>query len=131
MNGPLDVLPIRQRVTIFLKGVWKITKACLFWEVDNPQKYRTIHFRKQCFVVYLTDGEQLFHHIKIKDLWIDDECWGCESLHDERVSEFLREAGQFGVQINGEFYPHSRIDKIILGGVVSWAEKEGHKNATT
>lgn len=115
-----------------LHWFWCPLEAEKVWDYSKSREPRTIDYRKQCFVVILDDGSQLFHHIETKDLWLDDDwCWRCQSLHDERVSDFLREAGQFGVQIKGVFYPHSRIDKIIPGGVESWSEKEDHAYATT
>jgi len=121
-----------QRWQARLHWFWCPMEAEKVWDFSKPREPRTINYRKQCFVVILDDGTQLYRKIESEDRFFgDDWMMSVEHVHREAAQGFLKNAGQYGAKIAGVFYPHSRIDKIIPGGVESWSEKEDHAYATT
>lgn len=109
-----------------LHWFWSPLDAEQVWDFTKPRPPRPINFQKQCFVVILTDGTCVYKSIQSNDLWVCGDCWPCNHIHAGRAGSFLQAAGKYGVSVDGVFYPHHRIDKITLGGVESWSEREDH-----
>lgn len=107
-----------------LHWLWCPLEAEKVWDYSGPPEEVEVDHMKQCFVVVLDDGTMLHHSIRTETEFLGGGWrYPCDALHEQRVIKFLQNTGQHGFEHAGRFYPHSRIDNVIVGGVEKWSER--------
>lgn len=114
-----------ERVGAKLHWLWSPQDAEKKWQYREPREFTEI---TQEFTVHLVDGTALTRAVTASDAFLWDErtpTIPAATQHEWSTQRFLERAGQYGTKIDGVFYPHSRIDKIVPGDKVARKVMEG------